>query len=451
MRAAVFDPDFSFAPAMPQVAFEIVVIFFLLLANGVLALAEMSLVSARKARLRALASGGSAAAARALALAESPNRFLSTTQIGITLVGIVAGAFGGATLARWLAGQFSALGVPAPYAESSGFALVVLGITYLSLIVGELVPKRLALAAPERWACRLAGPMGWLSQLARPAVKVLGWSTDLVLRLLGTPREAKEQVTDEEVSVLMREGQRAGVFHQAEPQMVERVLELDDLLVKEIMTPRPKVVFLARDDAHEQLWHKIVASRHSHFPVYEGNRDHIVGTVSVKSIYANLAAGTPVRLADLMTDPLFVPETQTVVQLLESFRQSGRHFAIVADEFGSVVGVATLVDVLEAIVGEVPTQEERARAEIRPRDDGTWLVDGTVDIETLEARLPGLRFAPYEERTYQTLAGFVLEHLGHVPAEGETFTALGWTFEIIDMDRPRIDKVLLRPVRTGAG
>jgi putative hemolysin len=432
---------------MTQIIFEIVIIVLLLLANGVLAMAEMSLVSARKARLQALAAGGNKAAGTALELAQSPNQFLSTVQIGITLVGILAGAFGGATVAKWLGAQITGLGLAAPYAESLGLILVVLCITYLSLIVGELVPKRLALSAPERFACLLAGSMRRLSIIARPAVKVLGWSTDLVLRLLGAQRETASQVTGEEVRILMQEGHLAGVFHKGEPKMVARVLELDELLVKEIMTPRPKVIFVNRDDPHEQVWHKIVASRHSYFPVFQGNRDHIVGVVSVKSIYANLAAATAVQLGDLMTEPLFVPATQTVVQLLESIRQSGRHFAVVADEFGSVVGVVTLVDVLEAIVGHVPSQEERARPDIRQREDGTWLVDGTAEIEALEEKLPGLRFAADEERGYQTLAGFVLEHLGHIPAEGETFTALGWDFEIIDMDRPRIDKVLLRPAK----
>jgi putative hemolysin len=269
-----------------------------------------------------------------------------------------------------------------------------------------------------------------------------------VLRLLGAQRQEASSVTDDEVRVLMEEGQSAGVFHRAEPKMVERVLELDDLLVKEIMTPRPKVIFVNRHDPHEQVWHKIVASRHSHFPVYEQNRDHVIGVVSVKSIYANLAASATVQLGDLMREPLFVPATQTVVQLLESFRQSRKHFAVVADEFGSVVGVVTLVDVLEAIVGEVPSQEERTRAEVLARDDGTWLVDGTVDIATLEETLSGLRFPPSQDRTYQTLAGFALDCLGHVPAEGEKFTALGWEFEIIDMDRPRIDKLLLQPSKT---
>lgn len=431
---------------MPQtVVLEIFLIILLLLVNGVLAMAEMSLVSARKARLKALAESGSSTAARALALAESPNQFLSTVQIGITLVGILAGAFGGATVAQWLGAQLGAAGLPLPYAESTGLVLVVLCITFLSLIIGELVPKRLALSAPERFASLLAGPMSLLATIARPAVKILGWSTEFVLRLLGAQRETASQVTEEEVRMLMQEGLTAGVFHKAEPRMVERVLGLDDLLVKEIMTPRPKVIFLNRDDAHHQVWHKIVASRHSHFPVYQENRDHVVGVVSVKSIYANLAAATPVQISDLMFEPLFVPATQTVVQLLESFRQSRKHFAVVADEFGSVVGVVTLVDVLEAIVGDVPSLEQKSQAEIRPRDDGSWLVDGTADIETVEEMVPGLRFARDDDRSYQTLAGFVLDHLGRVPDEGEVFSALGWKFEIIDMDRPRIDKVLLRP------
>jgi putative hemolysin len=430
---------------MNPIALEILIIILLLLINGVLAMAEMSLVSARKARLKALADRGNHAAGVALELAQSPNQFLSTVQIGITLVGILAGAFGGATLAQWIAAQFTALGLAPYYAVGAGLALVVLMITFLSLVIGELVPKRLALGSPERFACLLASPMRRLARIARPAVRVLGWATDLVLKIIGAPREAPAQVTDDEVRVLMQEGRLAGVFHSAEPEMVDRVLELDDLMVKEIMTPRPKVVFVNQDDPHEIVWHKIVASRHSYFPVYQGSRDHIVGVVSVKAIYANVAAGARADLRTLMIAPFFVPATQSVVVLLESFRKSGRHFAVVADEFGSVVGVVTLVDVLETIIGEVPSQEERRRPEVRQREDGTALADGTVEIEALEKALPGLRFGSDEERTYQTLAGFVLEHLGYIPAEAEIFTALGWKFEIIDMDGPRIDKILLTP------
>ncbi len=430
---------------MTQVAIELLIIFILFLTNGVLAMAEMSLVSARKAKLQVLAQRGNQSARTAAELAQSPNQFLSTVQIGITLVGILAGAFGGATIAHWLATQLTALGMSVPYSKTTAFVLVVIGITFLSLVVGELVPKRLALSAPERFACLLAGPMRRLSIIARPAVLFLGWATDLILRALGVAREKPSEVSDDEVRVLMQEGEAAGVFHRAEPKMVARVLELDDLLVKEIMTPRPKVIFVSGDEPHERIWHKIVASRHSFFPVFHGNRDHIVGVVSVKSIYANLAAGAAVNVVDLMNKPLFVPATQSVVQLLESFRASQTHFAIVADEFGSVVGVVTLVDVLEAIVGHVPSQEARLQPEIRRREDGTWLIDGSADVESLEESLETLRFPAESERSYQTLAGFILEHLGRIPDEGETFTALGWHFEIIDMDRPRIDKVLLRP------
>jgi putative hemolysin len=433
---------------MSQVIFEIAVILLLLATNGVLAMAEMSLVSSRKARLKALADEGNAGAARALVLAESPNQLLSTVQIGITMVGILAGAFGGATLSQWLATQLVFLGVPTGYATSAAFAVVVVAISYASLIIGELVPKRIALAAPERIACMLAGPMQKLALLARPVVRILGWSTDFALRVLGIKPEKAAQVTGDEVRMLMEEGTQAGVFHKAEPEMVESVLALDEMLVKEIMTPRPKVVFINKADTHDQVWHKIVASRHSNFPVFEGNRDNVVGIVSVKSIYANLAASTDVRIGDLMVEPLFVPTTQTVVQLLESFRKSRKHFAIVADEFGSVVGVVTLVDVLEAIVGEVPSLEERIRPELRPREDGSWLADGSVDIGTIEESIKSLCFDTEDERPYQTLAGFILHNLGHIPKEGEIVVVPGWKIEIIDMDHPRIDKVLLIPVPT---
>lgn len=428
---------------MNHVAFEAILIIVLLLGNGVLAMAEMAMVSSRKVRLKAMADEGNRGAVAALELAESPNQFLSTVQVGITLTGIFAGAFGGATMAEWLGGQLEGLGLGVSVAQGVGFGLVVLTITYISLIIGELVPKRLALGAPERVACMLAGPMKRLSTVAKPMVWLLGWSTEQVLRLLRVKQPARAHVTGEEVQCLMKEGQQAGIFHQEEPKMVERVLALDELLVKEIMTPRAKTVFVQRDDPHELVWHKIVASEHSHFPVYLENRDHVVGVVSVKSIYANIAAGTPAQIAALMTEPFFVPATQSVARLLQSFRESGRHFAVVADEFGSVVGVVTLVDVLESIVGEVPSQDQRARPDIRKREDGTWLVDGAAEIPALEEKVSGLRFPEDGEREYQTLAGFVLEVLGHIPAEGEQFTAQGWRFEIIDMDRPRIDKVLL--------
>jgi putative hemolysin len=427
---------------MKQVIVEVAVIALLLVVNGVFAMAEIAVVSSRKSRLRRLAVQGNPRARAALELAESPTRFLSTVQIGITLVGILAGAFGGATLAAELGKGLARVGLLAPYAAEMAFVIVVAAITYCSLVVGELVPKRVGLGAPEGVAMAIAGPMTRLAKLARPAVSLLSVSTEGLLRLTGL-RPAKEAaVSEEEVRVMMQEGVRAGAFNKVESQIVHRALELDQLPVREIMTPRAKVIWLNMEDPHEQIWHKIVVSDHSHFPVYEGKRDHTVGVVSVKAIYANLAAGAGVRLKDLMVRPLIVPETQTVLQLVETFKQSGKHIALVTDEYGSMVGLVTLNDVMEAIVGEFPTQGERAKPRAQRREDGSWLIDAMLDLESVEEALPEFKAGMERHSEYQTLAGYVVKRLGRVPREGETFEAEGYVFEVLDMDHHRVDKVL---------
>lgn len=428
---------------MSQAFLEIGFIFVLLLANGVFAMAEIAMVSARKARLRRLAEDGNDRAKVALDLAESPNRFLSTVQVGITLVGIFAGAFGGATLASKLAVPIGQVGFLEPYAHEIAFGTVVVVITYFSLVMGELVPKRVGLSHPERIALALARPMNRLSRIAGPLVNFLSVSTEALLRLVGFKPGKEPAVSEEEVRVLMQEGLRAGAFNRVESQIVHSALELDQLAVREIMTPRPKVIWLNQDDSHDQIWHKIVVSNHSHFPVYQGNRDHTVGVVSVKAIYANLAAGVGVRLKDLMTPPLIVPETQTVLQLVETFKQSGKHIGLVTDEFGSITGLVTLNDVMEAIVGEFPTQGERAKPVAKKREDGSWLIDAMLDLESVERALPGFSFGREAYSHYQTLAGFVVKQLGHIPKEGETFEQQGYVFEVLDMDRHRVDKVLV--------
>ncbi len=432
---------------MRQIAFEMSIILLLLLANGVFAMAEIAVVSARKARLRRLADQGNASARIALELAEAPNRFLSTVQIGITLVGIFAGAFGGATLAAELAGPISRVSFLTAYADKIAFGLVVAVITYLSLVLGELVPKRFGLSNPEGIAMMVARPMNWLSKFAGPVVSFLSISTEALLRVMGFKPKKEVAVSEEEVRVMMQEGVRAGAFNKVESQIVHSALELDQLPVREIMTPRPKVIWLNQDDPHAQVWHKIVVSGHSHFPVYQGNRDNTVGVVSVKAIYANLAAGAGVNLRDLMIPPLIVPEFQTVLQLVETFKQSGKHIALVADEFGGLVGLVTLNDVMEAVVGEFPTQGERAKPEARKRDDGSWLIDAMIEVAAVERALPGFRFPGETSLDYQTLAGFVVKTLGHVPKEGETFEAQGYIFEVLDMDRHRVDKVLVMPIK----
>ncbi|MBL9137367.1 MAG: HlyC/CorC family transporter [Verrucomicrobiales bacterium] len=430
---------------MNQIFWEIFIIFALFLANGVFAMAEIAVVSARKARLRRLAEQGHGKARVALELAESPNRFLSTVQIGISLVGIISGAYGGSTFSAKLAPWIAKADPLAPYADKLAFGIVVAVIAYFSLVLGELVPKRFGLSAPESIAMYVARPMAWLSKLAAPLVGFLSVSTETLLRLLGFKPEKEVAVSEEEVRVMMQEGVRAGAFNRIESQIVHGALELDRLPVREIMTPRPKIIWLNQEDPHEMIWHKIVVSRHSHFPVYFEHRDRVIGTVSVKAIYAHVAAGLPIKLKDLAVSPLVVPETQLVLQLVETFKQSGKHIALVTDEFGGIVGLVTLNDVVEALVGEFATSDERAKPEARKRDDGTWLIDASIDIESVERAIPGLKLGERGSSDYQTLAGFLLKHLGSVPKEGQTLTSQGYVFEVLDMDGHRIDKVLVLP------
>ncbi len=428
---------------MNDIIFEVGIILVLLVFNGLFAMAEIAVVSAKRGRLQLLADQGRVAAKAALDLAQSPNRFLSTVQIGITLVGIFAGAFGGATLASKLTPPIATVSQLAPYADKIAFGLVVAFITYLSLVLGELAPKRIGLRDPEGIAMRVALPMNWLSNLASPLVTFLSASTDGLLRLFGFKADKHATVSEDEVRVLMAEGVRAGAFHKVESHIVHSALELDQLEVREIMTPRPKVIWLNQNDPHEQIWHKIVVSNHSNFPVYHGDRDHVVGIVSVKAIYANLAAGSPVRLRDLMVPPLIVPASQTVLQLVETFKQSGKHIAMVTDEFGGIVGLLTLNDVMEAIVGEFPSQDTRSRPAAKKREDGSWLIDGMVDLDVVEHALPGFKLRSERGTEIQTLAGYLMKSFGHVPSEGEKIETQGYIFEVLDMDRHRIDKVLV--------
>ncbi len=430
---------------MNPVALELSIIFALLLANGLFSMTELAIVSARKARLRQLADGGDAKARTALELAESPNTFLSTVQIGITLVGVLAATFSGATLTARLAGPMKELNWLAPYADTVSFAVVVTVLTYFTLVIGELVPKRLGLGHPESIARALAGPMRRLSLLAGPVVRILGLSTDALLALVRVRPAPAAIVSEDEVKLLVKEGLRAGVFLPAESRMVESVLELDRVPVRDLMTPRAKIIWINVDEPHETIWHKIVVSGHTTFPVYEGNRDRVMGVVSVKSIYANLAAGVPVNVRHLMTPPLVVPASLMANTLLEKFKQSRKHVALVTDEFGGITGLVSLHDIMEAIIGELPTADERAKPQAVRRDDGSWLVDGMLAADDFERTVRGFKLHTGMDRDYQTFAGFIMKHLGHVPREGETFSLHGYTVEIIDMDGHRVDKVLLLP------
>jgi len=425
---------------------EILIIFVLLLANGVFAMAEIAVVSSRKARLKALAAGGSPKAQAALALAQEPTRFLSTVQIGITLVGIMAGAFGGATLSEKLAVWLTQFSAVAPYSKILAMLIVVGAITYFSLIIGELAPKRIALTNPEARAMLVAKPMTVLSKIASPLVWFLTVSTNVLLKAFGLGKEVEAPPSEEEISHLIEQGMTAGVFHKAERAMVEGVLRLDELPVTDIMTRRTKIVWLNVTDSDEVNWRKIVASGHSHFPVYEGTRDRVIGMVSVKSLWANAAIGMANEIRHHLVEPLFVPSSITAVQLLETFKKTGKHLALVTDEFGSIQGLVSLIDVMEAIVGDLPQPGDRRLPDAIQREDGSWLVDGTMELQDFKRRLAVGSLPREESESFETLGGFMVDRFGRIPAPGEYFVWNGWRFEIVDMDRHRVDKVLLSRV-----
>lgn len=431
---------------MNAIATEILIILLLVLANGVFAMTEMALVSVRKARVRKLAEQGDARAHAALELIETPNRFLSTVQVGITLIGVLAGAFGGATLSRGIAEALRQFEPIAPYGAAIGLGVVVISITLLSVVLGELVPKRMALDNPLGVALTLARPMRALSTLASPVVRLLGAASDFVLKLFGFNARAEQPVTEEEVRALLEQGQRAGVFFKTEKEIVERSLVLDTLRAGDLMTPRARIVWLNVADTDEVNWRKVVTSGHSLFPVFGKHRDDVLGLVSVKALWANLALAGTAQLRDLIIEPLMVPESMSALKLLESFKQTRKHVALVSDEFGTVQGLVTLVDVLQELVGDIPAEDQRRQAHIVQRDDGSWLVDAAVDIDELKNLLAVKQLPGEIEEEFQTLGGFILAQFQHIPREGESFNACGFRFEVADMDRHRVDKVLIQRV-----
>ena len=421
---------------------EILVVLALLVVNGLFAMSELAVVSARRARLQQRAAEGHRGSARALELAEHPNRFLSTVQIGITLVGIVAGAYGGTRFSAPLAAALARLEPLAAYAEGIAFTLVVAVITYLSLVVGELVPKRLALAAPERVAALVAGPLHGLARLTRPLVRLLSLSTDLVLRLLRVRHEAPT-VTEEEVRLLLAEATEAGSFEVAEHEMVQRVFRLGDQTVGSVMTPRHEIVYLDLDDSLEVNREKIRREPHTRFVVCRGGLDSIVGIVNIKRILPHVLAGEPLDLEAHLKEPVYVPEGVAALKVLDKFRSATSHFALVIDEYGGIEGLVTLDDILEAIVGDIPFTGEPVDRDVVERGDGSWLIDGAVTIEHFKDLL-GVQELPGEgSGAFRTVAGFAVTSLGRVPVTGDHFEWNGYRLEVVDMDGRRVDKVLV--------
>ena len=432
---------------MTNVALETLVILLLIAANGLLAMSEIAIVVARKARLQQSAKSGDAGARAALELATHPNRFLATVQIGITLVGILAGAFGGATLAHEI--ERRALEVPmlTPYAGIIGVGVVVVAITFFSLVLGELAPKRIALVHAERIASAVAAPMRSLSWLAFPLVRLLGVSTDVVLRLFRVSPSSESHVTPEEIKILVEQGTELGVFEESEQDMIEGVLRLDERPIGAFMTPRIQMVWIDAADSPEALHTKIVDSRHSRFPVIQGSFANVLGVVSAKDLLKQSLGGQPTNLRQALGPPLFVPETASALKVLDLFKREGTHFALVTDEYGGIQGLVTDRDILEAIVGELPSRDEPSEPEVTIREDGSWLVDGLLNIDRLKEILEIDSMPDEESGHYHTLSGFMMTQLGGIPAVGEHFKWEGFRFEVMDMDGRRVDKVLIARVQ----
>jgi len=431
---------------MTQVSTELLIIFCLLLANGVFALAEIAILSAKKVRLQQAAERGSAGARAALALANSPGGFLSTVQVGITLVGILMGAFSGGTLADLLTGSLRHVPWLAPYARPASIGLVVVFTTYLSVVVGELAPKRIGLSNPEQIAAAIAAPMRWLSRAATPVVWVLEKSSEGLLRLLGIRAAAELPVTEEELKVLIEQGTEAGVFEAAERELLGRVLKLGDRRVGALVVPRTEIVWF---DAHEEpagIRAKITEGIYSRFPVCEGSPDRILGIVSAHDLLLQSLSGAPLDLRAALQPPLFVPESLRAFRLLELFRDTGNQFAVVLDEHGGTHGIVTPTDILEAIVGEIPELGEHSEARIQQRHDGSWLVDGTLLVDEF---IHYFHLAPILSGAalgFETMGGFMGSHLGRIPTTGDSLQLGDLRLEVIDMDGYRVDKILVTPV-----
>lgn len=425
---------------------EISLILVLIMANGVFAMSEIAVVSARKVRLQQRADDGDAAAAAALRLAQEPGDFLSAVQIGITLIGILAGAFGGATIAEELALALEPIPWLAPYHETLALVVVVLVITYLSLVFGELVPKRLALNTPEEIASTMARPMTILTSATAPVVRILSGSTELVFRLLRIRPSDEPAVTEEDVRGMLAQGADAGVFAEAEEDLVAGVFRLADLRAGAVITPRTAIEWLDLEDNPEETRRKITESTYSQFPVARASLDNVVGVVYTRDLLARCLNSQPLDLEAVLRPPLFLPESTSALQVLTAFKGTGATMCLVIDEYGGLHGLTTLTDLLEAVVGDLGYPGTAAETKALQRADGSWLVDGLITVEELKGIL-GLEELPGEqENVYQTLGGFVMRQLGRVPAVTDAFEWSGWRYEVMDMDGQRVDKVLVQPV-----
>ncbi len=418
---------------------EILIVVCLTVLNGVLAMSELAVVSSRPIRLKVMAEQGNRGAATALHLADDPGRFLSTVQIGITLVGVLSGAFSGATLGARLTGWLVVQGMSQNVADWLGVGTVVVIITYMSLIIGELVPKQVALRNPEGVAARVAPAMWLLSKIGAPVVWLLDVSGRTVLKLLGQSGESEDRVTDEEIRTVLAEAQSAGVIESGESEMISGVMRLADRTARGLMTPRRDVEVIDTEDDPDEIRAQLRATHRSRLPVRKGSSDEIIGVLFVKDAYDFMAGGKAVDMKTILRDAPVVSDLTGALDVIQALRKAPAHMVLVYDEYGHFEGVITSGDVLEAITG-VFQEDEIEEPAIVPRDDGSYLVAGWMPVDEFGHQM-GISIE--EDPGYETVAGFVIDELKHLPELGEKFTTRGWTFEVIDLDGRRIDKLLV--------
>jgi len=422
---------------------------FLILLNGLFAMSEIAVVSSRKVRLQRLADDGSPGAHSALSLHAEPSNFLSTIQVGITTIGILSGAIGEAALADPFATWLSGFPLIEPYAKMIALTIVVAGLTYFSVVVGELVPKRLALMAPEGIASIISRPMIWLARSTRPLVWLLSAPSSLLLRLTGVRRKEEPPVTDDEIKVLMEQGSEAGVFHESEQAIVSNVLRLDEQRIESIMTPRKDIYVLDLNDPDAEIRRCISESPYTRIVVCRDGLDHIVGVLRTSDLLKAALGNEPLDVTHALRPPLYVPAGVSTTQLLENFRKARLQSALIVDEYGELQGLVTLTDVLTSIVGELPSEHVNADQDVVVREDGSWLMDGGVTVERFKSVLDTDEDLPgEEENAFNTLGGFLMHMLGRIPAVADYFEWNGCRFEVVDMDKNRVDKVLIACVRT---
>ena len=419
---------------------EFLFLFLLIIANGAFVTSETAMISARRVRLQQRAEEGDAGAAAALKLADEPNRFLSTTQVGITLIGILSGAIGGSSLADSLQPLIEKIPALAPQSAAISVSMVVLGITYMTLVIGELVPKRVALNHAETTAALVARPMRMLSQLAAPVVALLSISTRIVLRVIGIRPSDEPPVTEEEVRIMLEQGAQAGVFAVGEQQMVENIFRLGDWHTSAVMTPYTEVVWLDVDDPLQETIERISRSRFVAYPVYKDEQRNLLGVVLLEDLWMQLASGQPLDLKAVLKPPLFIPENALALRALDLFRQTRQRLALVIDEHGSVAGIVTPEDILETVIGDLPDEPQER---IIARSDDSWLVDGMLNIDEFEDYLDQELFPEDERGDYQTMGGFIMMRVGRIPREADHFEWGGLGFEVVDMDGRRVDKILV--------